>query len=120
MNFVKIKETSKYENKDYIVTVMKADFIKSIPGLPNLFHVTIVRKDHNKVTDWEELQRIKDHVIGEDYTALQIFPAKADVVNYSNAYHLWVFDSRDFRLPFLMPVQHKTKREFVLLNETQN
>lgn len=76
----------------------------------NVEHVTITRKDHNNpewyITNdgtgeltWAEKQQIKDELFGKNRQAVEIYPTEDRMINYSDVYHLWVFDKK-FRLPF--------------------
>lgn len=40
---------------------------------------------------WEELQAVKNELIGEDRWAFQMFPPKVNEVNVANGYHLCVY-----------------------------
>jgi len=94
------KKSIIYENKEYIVSVMQSEKIKTFKGFPEILHVTIIKKNHNKITNWNTIQKIKDIIIGKEYTAIQIFPPTSEIIDYSNAYHLWVFNNKNFKLPF--------------------
>ena len=48
---------------------------------------------------WADLQRIKDELLGVDRVALEVFPARAAVVDVVNMYHLWS-PPAGFALPF--------------------
>lgn len=53
--------------------------------------------------DWREMQRIKNELVGEEFEAVEIYPAEERLVDTSNQYHLWVLIGLDFpnkRLPF--------------------
>lgn len=46
-----------------------------------------------------EKQRVKDEIFGEDRSAIEVFPRKADLVDEADMYHLWVFPA-GFRFDF--------------------
>lgn len=48
---------------------------------------------------WSEKQRIKNEIFGEERLAIEVFPAKSNLVNEVNMYHLWVMP-KGFSLPF--------------------
>lgn len=38
---------------------------------------------------WREAQRIKDELLGEHMTAIEVYPPKAEIVDAADMYHLW-------------------------------
>lgn len=48
---------------------------------------------------WAAKQRIKDELLGPARMAVEVFPAKAELVDQADAYHLWVLPV-GFVLPF--------------------
>lgn len=44
---------------------------------------------------WRDMQRIKDEVIGEDRIAVQVYPAKARIIDQADMYHLFVLKAGD-------------------------
>ena len=46
---------------------------------------------------WTEMQRIKDEIAGQDATAIEVYPPKAEVVDEADMFHLWVLRGK---LPF--------------------
>lgn len=64
-----------------------------------VIHLWIRRHDGEPIYSWSALQRIKDELVGEDRTAVDVYPAKGDLVDQANMYHLWVLPE-GFRLPF--------------------
>lgn len=53
---------------------------------------------------WPEMQRIKDETLGEGVTAVEIYPPKAEVVDATNAYHLWA--GPGLRMPPSFSIHH--------------
>jgi len=51
--------------------------------------LSIKRHDKKPVTEWRDLQRIKDEILGTMVEAVQLFPLKTRLVDTSNQYHLW-------------------------------
>ncbi len=45
---------------------------------------------------WEDLQKIKDAVWGQDARAIEVYPRAVDVVNNGNYRHLWRLGEGDF------------------------
>lgn len=48
------------------------------------------RKDGKDGITWDELQEIKNVVLGDEVTAIEIYPAQSQLVNLKNVRHLWV------------------------------
>lgn len=46
---------------------------------------------------WYEMQRIKDDLAGEDATAVEVYPPRAEIVDGADMFHIWVLP---YRLPF--------------------
>lgn len=65
-------------------------------------HVTIKRTDGGLWSGdipWAVKQEIKEELFGVRSTAIEVFPAKKNLVDVVDVYHLWVLP-KDFRLPF--------------------
>jgi hypothetical protein len=48
---------------------------------------------------WQDLQRIKNELCGEDAEAVQVYPRQSDVTDQANMYHLFVIPQK-WPLPF--------------------
>lgn len=83
-----------YGNSRYSVAV------RSLGGKPEILHLSIHCHDRCTRHDWRDLQRIKNELVGEEYEAVELYPAKSRTVDTSNQYHLWVVLDADFRWPF--------------------
>jgi len=59
----------------------------------------IRRHDGAPITQWYELQRIKNEIAGPHRTAVQVFPRQSELRDSANLYHLWVLPI-DIPLPF--------------------
>ena len=62
-------------------------------------HLLVRRNDGGPVRSWADLQRIKNELAGEDRVAVEVFPARGDLVDQANCYHLWILPE-GFALPF--------------------
>ena len=69
------------------------------PPWPTLVHLSIRREDRRIMFDWRDMQRIKNQLLGEEKEAVQLFPAESRLGDTANQYHLWGFDSDEFRFP---------------------
>jgi hypothetical protein len=58
---------------------------------------------------WHEMQRIKDELFGADSTAVEVYPPRAEVVDGSDMYHLWILPGEiPFGLTKLEPSRQAT------------
>lgn len=62
-------------------------------------HLWIRRHDGDPARSWADLQAIKNHVLGDERVALEVFPAVSQLVDAANMYHLWS-PPAGFSLPF--------------------
>ena len=74
-----------WHNNAYAVAV----YDPAYDGAPT--QITVQRFDEQPARDLRHLQQIKDEVCGPEYEAVEIFPAQARVVDFTNTTHLWVF-----------------------------
>lgn len=53
-------------------------------------HLWIRRADDRNLFPWQDLQRIKDELLGPERVALEVFPRRSELVDQANMRHLWV------------------------------
>lgn len=58
---------------------------------------------------WQDLQKIKDQLVGEDREAVQVFPRKGEIVDMANMAHLWLVPDGE-RLPYTFANLDATER----------
>lgn len=94
-----IGRESIYLNSRYQVNARK---LHGPAGFPDIGHLSIKRLDKERVgrEKYRDFMRIKDEICGEEYEAVEIFPARSDEIDTANQFHLWVFLDPAFRLPF--------------------
>lgn len=61
-------------------------------------HVAIHKMGYGDIP-WAVKQEIKDELFGYRATAIEVFPAKKNLIDVRDVYHLWVLP-KDFKLPF--------------------
>ena len=66
-----------------------------------VLHLSIRRHDGKTDVPWSHKQRIKDQLVGRHRTAIEVFPAAAELTDDANLYHLWVLPE-GFELPFAL------------------
>ncbi len=88
-----IYQVAVYRNKD-------ADELVHVPELKGrCTWLTIKRKDKRNVNNWQDMQTIKNRLVGTNCDAIQLFPAENRMVNTANQYHLIVLPE-DASIPF--------------------
>tara|TARA_R110002020_G_scaffold320541_4_gene536460 strand:- start:112 stop:633 length:522 start_codon:yes stop_codon:yes gene_type:complete len=53
--------------------------------------LSIKRKDKRPVNNWQDMQSIKNRLVGTECDAIQLFPSESRLLNTANQYHLIVF-----------------------------
>lgn len=90
-----------YLNDDFQVTKSAPwNQSKRLAGFPPVVHLSIIRRDGQRIRDWAVLQEIKNSLMGPEHEAVEVFPAKSRLVDMGHNYHLWVFVDKEFRIPF--------------------
>lgn len=62
--------------------------------------LSIRRHDRQPVTDWRDVQWIKNQIIGPEIEAVQLFPAESRLVDTSNQYWVYANLTDGYRFPF--------------------
>jgi len=75
-----------YMNNHYIVQVFFKERVKFGVYFDKYF---IRRNDHKPIYSWQDMQRIKNELIGEENEAIQFFPKESELVDVANIY--WMF-----------------------------
>ena len=92
-----------YVNDIYQVAVYRNEEADELIHLDELkgrcTWLSIKRRDKRPVNNWQDMQTIKNRLVGVDCDAIQIFPAESRMINMANQYHLIVLPS-DAWLPF--------------------
>jgi hypothetical protein len=55
-----------------------------------VIHLSIKRRDKQPIMDYRDLMDIKDALVGGDFEALMIYPARFREHDMANQYHLWI------------------------------
>ena len=92
-----------YMNNIYQVKVYRGSAADELVQIENLkgrcTWLSFKRRDKQPVNNWQDMQTMKNRLVGCECDALQIFPAESRMINTANQYHLIVFPE-DYRLPF--------------------
>lgn len=65
--------------------------VACVPGFPDLIWLSIKRRDREPVGDerFRDFQAIKNHLVGAETEAVELYPAESRLVDTANQYHLW-------------------------------
>ncbi len=67
---------------------------------PPIVHLDLARHDGQPITSWQDLQQIKNELVGPECEGVELFPAESRLVDTAHQYHLWVVEDAQFRFPF--------------------
>lgn len=62
-------------------------------------HITIQNAEGKGDVPWSVKQEIKDELFGFNRIAIEVFPAKKNLVDVCDVYHMWLLP-KDFKMPF--------------------
>lgn len=57
--------------------------------LLDVVHLSIKNQGRGARHDWRDFQKIKNELVGEEWWAVEIFPAESCLVDTSDQFHLW-------------------------------
>jgi hypothetical protein len=81
-----------------------------------LWNMRIYRLDSAKIHDWCILQDIKSKIVGDEFEALELYPARSRHMDEGNCYHLWILAPREGETtPPKIPVGHVKESRRVIL-----
>jgi hypothetical protein len=86
-----------WTNDDYWVVLDKecrGERYKTLLGHP-LWHLTITRRDEQPDRNWQMFQIIKNEIVGQEYEAVELYPAQSRLMDVANKYHLWVLAPKE-------------------------
>jgi hypothetical protein len=79
-----------YVNSRY--TVIATRIIPENPEThPEGLWLSIRTNDRSDAHPWRDFQKIKNFFAGDEWEAVEIYPAESRLVDTSNQYHLWCF-----------------------------
>lgn len=84
----------RYWNSRYLVHVRRYQHIPH-----PLVHLSIKRHDQQPHIAYRELMRIKGAILGEDWEAVFLLPARSREVDLANQTHLWCVDQPGYQFP---------------------
>lgn len=61
----------------------------ALPGWGFIRHLKVWREDEKSGISWDELQEVKDFVLGPEVMAIEIYPPRSEIVDEVNMRHLW-------------------------------
>ena len=72
------------KNNKYLVAVYKYP----VQNIGSVMHLVIERHDKGPIRKWEDLQRIKNEIAGEEVEGVELFPAEKRKIQ-TDKVHLW-------------------------------
>jgi hypothetical protein len=71
-------------------------------GWPDLIHLSIKRRDKDRIgpEKYREFMAIKDHLVGPENEAVELYPARSREYDTVNQYHIFVVKDPKVRFPF--------------------
>lgn len=96
-------ESETYVNSIYQIAVYRNEFADDLIHMDELkgrcTWLSINRRDKRPVNNWQDMQTIKNRLVGKQCDAFQIFPSEDRMMNTANQYHLIVLPE-DVSFPF--------------------
>jgi len=89
-------EKRKDGDKIYVNDEYQVDVKELVGGWKWL---SIKRRDKDVIHDWRILQEIKNKIAGDEYEAVELYPAESRLVDTSNQFHLFVMPEGE-KFPF--------------------
>ena len=68
-----------------------------------------IRTASNLEPPWRDKQRIKNELFGPEYTAVEVMPPDAELIDQADMYHMWVLPP-EMALPFTIFDRNKEAR----------
>jgi len=77
---------SVWKNNLYIVQIYR----RALGVRSFALHLAIRRIDERPIEGWDDLQRIKDELAGPERVAVEMYPARSELMDQANMRHLFV------------------------------
>ena len=91
---------AEYDIGPYQVAIRRSSWLGALPPQGgNHMMLQICREDGGSVFDWRHMQQIKNAICGDEWEAVELFPAESRLADPSNARYLWAC-SRPFAFGF--------------------
>ena len=68
----------------------RAQVVETVTRVGMVQHLRVWRHDGRGGIPWDDLQAIKNDMLGEDVMAIELYPPQSDMVDEANIRHLWV------------------------------
>jgi hypothetical protein len=81
--------------------IYSVQFVEERTGWGNVIRLLIRRHDTKTTVSWAHKQRIKNELIGEEATAVEVFPPESKLFDEANIYHLWIIPDQ-IKLPIVL------------------
>lgn len=74
-----------WRNAWYGATVRRSVKVLGVEGVC----IGISNTDQSAAHDWRDFQRIKNDIVGEEWEAVELYPAESRMIDPSNYFYLW-------------------------------
>jgi hypothetical protein len=82
------ESVDRWENEFYYGLVRRFTNGFPIGGGPYCL-ISIGSVDHTAMHDWRDFQQLKNHLVGEEWEAVELYPAESRLKDPSNWFYLW-------------------------------
>ena len=79
-----------WENPDYYGCLRRYESGSPLGGGPYAV-LSISATDETARHDWRDFQQLKNHLLGDEWEGLELYPAESRLVDPSNRFYLWCF-----------------------------
>ena len=76
-------------NSRYLVSLYPPEVNSTLEGWPKVVHLSFKHHANVAITDFRDMQAIKNELVGKQSFCVQIFPPEEHLVDGANQYHLW-------------------------------
>ncbi len=81
--------------------IYSIQFIEQETTWGTMTRLLIRRHDTKTTVPWAHKQRIKKELVGEEATAVEVFPPESKLFDEANIYHLWIIPDQ-IKLPIVL------------------
>lgn len=95
-----MQECVRYTNDEYIVLSRACPEDMNRHKVEGMMWLSVKRLDGEPVRNWRHLQEIKNHILGREAEAIELFPAESRKADTVNQYHLFGCAEKAFPIGF--------------------
>jgi hypothetical protein len=88
-HWIELDNCERWANEDYVVLVRTCPSDMNPTQISGMKWLSIRRRDGSPVRNWQDLQQIKNDILGREADAVEVFPAESRKADGVNQYHLF-------------------------------